>query len=206
MGFLVFIAFAWFFHKFIIRTIIRFDREPKDAHLFLLIVSTALIFTAISQNFKLGVLLGAIVAGLVFQKIRNSCSNGVKAFTSLRAITHGFLGPIFFFGIGFSVNFSSFVNGAQLTLWLLAVNFLGKFLAVLIVGKKIRLNLKAIVAVGLGLSAKFSMGIIPVQIFYSANVIDQQLFSSFVAVSTITTMIVPFTIAYIINKWRESIL
>jgi len=205
LGFLAFVAFALIFHRFIIPLITRFDREPRETHLFLLIVSTALIFTAISQNFKLGVLLGAIVAGLSLQKLQKSCNNGTKAFTALRAITYGFLGPVFFFGIGFSVNLSSFFDSFQLTLWLLVANFFGKFLAVLIVGRIAKLNLKAIIAIGLGLSAKFSMGIIPVQIFYSAKVIDQQLFSSFVAVSAITTMIVPFVLAYIITRWRQSI-
>jgi len=60
------------------------------------------------------------------------------------------------------------------------------------------------IVIGLGLSTKFSMGIIPIQIFYSAKVIDQQLFSAFVAVSTITTMIIPFTLAYIINRWKQT--
>lgn len=205
MGFLAFVAFALVFHRFIIPLIARFDRAPKDTHLFLLIVCTALIFTAISQNFRLGVLLGAIVAGLASQRFQNSSNADSKAFTTLRAVTYGFLGPVFFFGIGLSVNISSFVDSFQLTLWLLAANFIGKFLAALIVGKMIKLNLKAIAMIGLGLSAKFSMGIIPVQIFYAAKIIDQQLFSAFVGVSAITTMIVPFTLAYVINRWTSSV-
>ena len=205
IGFLPFVAFALVFHRFIIPLINRFDREPKDTHLLLLIVSTALIFTAISQNFRLGVLLGTIVAGLASQRFQKSSNADFKAFTPLRAVTYGFLGPVFFFGIGLSVNISSFVDSFQLTLWLLAANFFGKFLAALIVGKMIKLNLKAIATIGLGLSAKFSMGIIPVQIFYAAEIIDQQLFSAFVGVSAITTMIVPFTLAYVINRWTSSL-
>jgi len=206
LGFLAIVAFALFFHRSIMPLLTHFEREPEETHLFLLFVSSALIFTAISQNFRLGVLLGAILAGLALQRTKNSSCNGSKASMVLRAITYGFLGPVFFFWIGLSVNFSSFVNGSQLTLLLLAANFFGKFLAVLIVGRMVKMNLKAITVIALGLSAKFSMGIIPVQIFYSANVIDKQLFSSFVAVSAITTMIVPFTLAFIIDRWRQSIL
>jgi Kef-type K+ transport system membrane component KefB len=50
------------------------------------------------------------------------------------------------------------------------------------------------------------MGIIPVQIFYSAGLIDQELFTAFIAVSMVTTMIIPFSISYIINRWRDSII
>jgi len=49
------------------------------------------------------------------------------------------------------------------------------------------------------------MGIIPIQIFYSAGLIDPQLFSAFIAVSAITTLIIPISLSYIINRWRESI-
>jgi Ca2+-transporting ATPase len=206
LGFIIFIIFAWAFRRFVIKAIVRFDKELKEANLFLLIVSTALIFTAISQHFKLGVLMGALVAGLVFQKLQSSRNNGTKAFTTLRAVTYGFLGPVFFFSIGLEVNLLSFANALQLTFLLLAANFVGKFMAVLLVGKLAKINVKSAIIIGLGLSAKFSMGIIPVQIFYVANIIDQQLFSAFVAVSTITTIILPFTLAYLINRWRQSIL
>jgi Ca2+-transporting ATPase len=205
LGLLAFIALALVFYRLILPLIARFDEEPTDPHLFLLMVSTLLTFTIVSQTFRLGVLLGAIVAGLMFQRFLRSFNAEPRAFTTLRAIAYGFLGPVFFFGIGLNTNLSSLAGNFQLTLWLLAANFLGKFLAALIVGRMAKLNLKAIVAIGLGLSAKFSMGIIPVQIFYSAGVIDQQLFSAFVAVSTITTMIIPFSLAYIVNRWRRNL-
>jgi len=205
LGLLAFIALALVFYRLILPLITRFDEEPTDPHLFLLMISTLLTFTIVSQTFRLGVLLGAIVAGLMFQRFLRSFNAEPRAFTTLRAIAYGFLGPVFFFGIGLNTNLSSLAGNFQLTLWLLAANFLGKFLAALIVGRMAKLNLKAIVAIGLGLSAKFSMGIIPVQIFYSAGVIDQQLFSAFVAVSTITTMIIPFSLAYIVNRWRRNL-
>jgi len=205
LGTTAFIALALGFHRFILPLTARFDSEPKDQHLFLLMVSTALVFTVVSQAFKLGVLLGAIIAGLIFQKFLRTSNSEPKALTTLTAITYGFLGPVFFFGIGLSVNLSSFVRSLQLTLLLLAANFLGKFLAAFIVGRRARTNMKAVATIGLGLSAKFSMGIIPVQIFYSAGLIDQQLFSAFVAVSAITTMVIPFSLSYIVNRWRQSI-
>jgi len=205
LGLLAFTALALGFHGFILPLIARFDEEPKDPHLFLLMVSTAFIFTVVSQAFKLGILLGAIVAGLTFQRFLGSSNAEPRAFTTLRAIAYGFLGPVFFFGIGLSVSLPSLAEGFQLTLWLLAANFLGKFLGVFIVGRMAKLDLKAIAVIGVGLSAKFSMGIIPVQIFYSAGLIDQQLFSAFVAVSTITTLFIPFSLAYIVNRWRQSL-
>jgi Ca2+-transporting ATPase len=208
LGFLAFGAFALIFSKFIVPLLRRTCFMVKENQFFLLMVSIALIFTTASQVAELGVLLGAIIAGIIFQRFVSSSSIAdveAKTLSLLRATAYGFLGPIFFFGIGFSVDLSSFGKCIQLTLLLLAANFLGKFIAAFITGKMIKLNMKAVAIIGLGLSSKFSMGIIPVQIFFSANVIDQQLFSSFIAVSAITTMIVPFSLSLIINRWRQSI-
>jgi Kef-type K+ transport system membrane component KefB len=88
----------------------------------------------------------------------------------------------------------------------LGANFVGKFLSVFAVGRMADLNWREIVSIGLGLSTKFSMGIIPIQIFYSARLIDQNVFSSFVAVSTITTMIIPFSLALIVNRWKPHLI
>jgi len=205
LGFFIFIVLILIYHRLIVPLITLFNKDAKDASIFLLMISTALIFTFLSQFFKLGILLGAITAGLASQKLLRSISSEGRALSTLTAIAYGFLGPIFFFGVGLSVNLSYIIEEIHLTAWLLAANFLGKFAAAFIVGRMAKLNLKAIIAVGLGLSAKFSMGIIPVQIFYSANLIDQQLFSAFIAVSTITTIVIPFSLSYLVNKWRCNI-
>ncbi len=205
LGFLAFIALVIVFHKLILPIMARFDRKMNGQHLFLLMISIALLFTSASQYFRLGILLGAITAGLTFQGFLKSFSSESKALSALSSIAYGFLGPIFFFGIGLSVSLSALAESLQLTVWLLLANFFGKFLASFMVGRMIKLNLKAIITVGFGLSAKFSMGIIPIQIFYSAGLIDPQLFSAFIAVSAITTLIIPISLSYIINRWRESI-
>ncbi len=212
-GLCAFAGFALFFNVLVLPFIKRFDKKPRDSHAFLLIISTVLAFTAFSHYFRLGILLGAIVGGFTFQRFLNRSNSKSEAFkkplllsvASLRGVTFGLLGPIFFFGIGLGFNLSSLAESFSLMLLLLAANFIGKFVGAFMVGKMAKMNLKTIAVIGLGLSAKFSMGIIPVQIFYSAGVIDQQLFSAFIAVSTITTLTIPFSLAYIINRWRPDV-
>jgi len=167
---------------------------------------TVSLFTALSLAFDLGVLLGAIVAGIVLQRFLKESQNIKNGLAILRPVAYGLLGPVFFFGIGYSVSFQSLASTLLLTGLLLLANFVGKFLAVFAVGRMTHLSWQEIVVVGLGLSTKFSMGIIPIQIFYSAKLIDQNVFSSFVAVSAITTMIIPFTLAGIVGKWRQAFL
>jgi len=202
-GLLMLAALVILFHRLILPLAVHPNRKIGEFQLFCLMISASFLFTCISQYFGLGILLGAIVSGIVFQASLKQLDSNLSAPSALTAIAYGLLGPIFFFGVGLSVSFST--QGFQLIFWLLLANFIGKFLAAIIVGKIINLNVKSMILIGLGLSAKFSMGIIPVQIFYSANLIDQRLFSAFIAVSTITTAVIPPLLSSIINRWRESI-
>lgn len=205
IGLAALILLALIFNRLVLPFISHIDNGLRDSNLFLLMSSTALTFTLISQFFGLGLLLGSITAGLTFQRTLRSLDLEGGARRALAIVAYGLLGPIFFFEIGLGISLSSLTGSIALTLLLLLANFLGKLLAALIVGRMIGLNYKATVVIGLGLSAKFSMGIIPVQIFYSVGLIDTQLFTAFIAVSVATTMIIPFMISYIINRWKNSI-
>jgi Kef-type K+ transport system membrane component KefB len=205
LGFALFFVVALLLNQLILPWLAKFEGAPNDNHLLLLLLSSILTLVAITQSFGLGVLLGSIVAGLSFQRFLKKLDADKRVLMILRALSYGFLGPIFFFGVGLDTGLGSMASSLPLTLLLLVANFIGKFLSAYAVGRLMGMNMKSILVVGLGLSAKFSMGIIPVQIFFSAGVIDDFVFSSFIAVSTITTIIIPFSLAYIINKWRGEI-
>jgi len=140
---------------------------------------------------------------MVFQRLLRETGNSENGLAILRPVAYGLLGPVFFFEIGYGVSLQGLASTLVLTGLLLAANFIGKFLAVLIMRGMVQLSWREIFVIGLGLSTKFSMGIIPIQIFYSAKLIDQNVFSSFVAVSAITTMIIPFALASAMNRWKE---
>jgi len=204
LGVFVLLILAIIFHRLILPTLASLEVEARAYSLTMLMILVALTFTLISEYFSLGILLGAVTAGIVFQKFISK--SGGECVKLLRALAYGFLGPIFFFTIGLSITPESIVKSAMLTLWLVLANFAGKFASTIIVGVYAKMNWKEIVVVGMGLSAKFSMGIIPAQILYSAGLIDEALFTSFVGVSTITTMTIPFTLSYIVKRWREDII
>jgi len=205
LGFALFIGVALLLNRVVLPRFARFEGTPNDNHLLILLLSSVLTLVAITQSFGLGVLLGSIVAGLSFQRFLRELDADKRVLTILRALSYGFLGPVFFFGIGLDTGIDSIAASLPLTSLLLVANFIGKFLSAYIVGRLMGMSIKSILVVGLGLSAKFSMGIIPVQIFFTAGVIDEFVFSSFIAVSTITTVIIPFSLAYIINRWRGGI-
>lgn len=203
-GLAVFVAVSLILMKGVFPFLSHYEGYFQNGQLLSIIFMTVFVLTAVSISFNLGILLGAIVAGLLLQRYsRNSNFDGTL--DSLKVISYFFLGPVFFFSIGSSISLSSLGEGALITVSLLLVNLLGKYIPALIVGRQLKFDSKAIIVLGMGLSAKFSMGIIPVQILFSAGLINVQLFSSFVAVCTITTLIIPFVLGFVINKWRSSI-
>lgn len=206
LGITILIALSILLNWAIFPRLTIFEQNISVHGLTMLILLTAFIFTVISEHFNLGILLGAILAGITFQKFNLNSNVGDDAIKILRAIAYGFLGPIFFFKIGLSISLESIIGSLGLTLWLLIANFIGKFSASIIVGLYSKMNWKEMIIVGLGLSAKFSMGIIPAQILYSAGLIDDLLFTSFIGVSTLTTITIPFTLSYIVRKWRRDII
>jgi CPA2 family monovalent cation:H+ antiporter-2 len=201
-GFALFAVLALALNRVILPALTKFDGSPGDPHLLHILLGSTFVMVAISSRFGLGVLMGSIVAGLIAQRFLCACGAEKRTLGILRILGYGLFGPIFFFGIGMSTNLGSMAESATMTLLLIVANFAGKFLSALITGKIMGISLKSIAIVGLGLSAKFSMGIIPVQMFFSAGLIDKFVFSSFIAVSTITTLIVPFSLAYLINRWK----
>ncbi len=205
LGFALFVGFALLLNRLVLPWLNRFEGTPSDNHLLLLLLSSTLTLVAITQGFGLGVLLGSIAAGIIFQRFLRGLDADRRVLALLRALSYGFLGPIFFFGVGLDTGLGSIAASIPLTVLLLVANFLGKFLSAYAVGRMMGMGMKSIFVVGLGLSAKFSMGIIPVQIFFSTGVIDTYIFSSFIAVSTITTMIIPFSLAYMINRWKGEV-
>jgi len=206
LGFFVFLATVLIVQRVLFLIVVIRDKNLKDPHLLLLIMFTILFFTFISLNFRLGLLLGSLISGIISQQLLKTLNKDVKTLNTIKTVTYGFLGPIFFFGIGLNTNLSDISTNILLVLLLLAVNFGSKFVSAFIAGKIASLNLKEVILIGLGSSAKFSMGIIPVQILFSAGVIDQTVFSAFIAVSTITTMIVPFTLACGIERWKNELI
>lgn len=205
LGLVVFFGLAFFFHRVVMPWLTRLEPNCSDEQMFLLALFVAFLFTGVSILFGFGVLLGAIVGGLVFKRYLRGNDPTGKTLAILRPVAYGFLGPVFFFSIGFGVGFMGLLENYWVTILLLLANFGAKFASAYIVGKRIKLNGRSIMLIGLGLSAKFSMGIIPAQILYTSGIIDRGLFSAFVAVSAISTVTIPLTLAWLIKHWRESI-
>jgi Kef-type K+ transport system membrane component KefB len=75
-----------------------------------------------------------------------------------------------------------------------------KVFAMWVAGRK-RFKTKKSILMGIGLSAKFSIGIVIVKMFYDNMLITQELFSLIVISNIILNLIVPLLFSELIQRW-----
>ncbi|MCD6319531.1 MAG: cation:proton antiporter, partial [Candidatus Desulfofervidaceae bacterium] len=118
---------------------------------------------------------------------------------------YGFLGPIFFFWVGYTTDLTTIFRFPLLTLALFLAAFLGKMLGVYLLSFNQTLTRKEAIAVGIGLNARLTTELIVAQLLFAAHLIDKVLFTALVAASAFSTISVPLLISFILDKWKEDL-
>ena len=160
----------------------------------------------VAERFDLGLVIGAVVAGIILQPyLAQNTKTGMSAFTTVRAIAYGFLGPIFFFWVGYTTDLTTIFCFPLLTLALFLAAFLGKMLGVYLLTFNQTLTKKEAIAIGIGLNARLTTELIVAQLLFAAHLIDEVLFTALVAASAFSTLSVPLLTSFILDKWKEEL-
>ncbi len=122
----------------------------------------------------------------------------------IKSVTYGIFAPIFFLWIGLSIDVQVLQSNFLVILAIVVVSALAKIIAsVLARGKN--MNVRESVLLGIGLSVRFSTGIVIVKIFLDSGFIDERLYSTIIASSVVFTLLVPFVFSKLLNTWKEHI-
>ena len=172
---------------------------PRIEDFFLFTLFVFFLFTSIGSFSSLET-IGALLAGI---GTRNFLPKNLLEIIeeSIKFIGYGFFGLIFFLWVGLSINFFSIAKAPLLTFLILLVGMTAKILASVIAGRK-EMGMKKSILLGIGLSVRFSTGLIITSLLFTQHLIDSLLFSSLVAASTLSTLIIPFLFSFLIKKMR----
>lgn len=145
-------------------------------------------------------IMGALMAGLYFEKSRV----GVIAYNEIRlicgAMTNGFFGPLFFVFIGIQVDMIAVLDTPIFLAALFAVAMAGKIAGAAVPGLACGLSRREALSVGVGLSARGAIELVFVGIAYQSGVFAAQagfngivdsLYSNLILVGILTTLAVP---------------
>ncbi len=124
-----------------------------------------------------------------------------KIESEIKTMCYGFFAPIFFIGIGLSIDINYVLAFPFLLLLVILTSNGAKLLGSYLVARK-ELGLKNSILLGIGLSARFSTSIIVIKILFENNIIDNKLYSIIIASSIIFTFVVPILLSTLLARWK----
>ena len=203
-GVIIFFLVTFVVARVIIPRFAKFATKFKTAEFeFTLLLLGALTFSILAEALHLHFILGAFVAGLLF----DSGIAGDHTYTEVKkritAVTTGFLAPIFFASIGMHLHLSAITEIPLFLTLLILVAFFSKIVGSGLPAYWTGLSKKEAWAVGVGMSARGAVELIIAKVALEAGLFEmpqplppevEHLFSAIVIVALVTTLATPFAL------------
>ncbi len=201
VGVAVFVLVAWVSYRWLLAPLSRW--LPKRPRNLIMLAMVALFgFGGFAESASLGMVVGAITAGILMRPVfAKAGAAGETATHAVQAVSYGFLGLIFFFWVGLSVDLSSLVQAPTLAILLFLAAFVGKLVGVFLMVPMKRLSVREAWIIGIGLNARLTTEIIVAQLLFNAKLIDVNLFTALVAASSLSTILVPLLFTLLVRAW-----
>jgi len=197
---LVFLLYRW-----IVTPLLQRIGGDK-ASLMLMTVIVLFGLSGIAEWIGLGSVIGAIMSGIVMQPaFKMMGRDGTSLLESIHTYSYSFWGILFFLWIGMSVDIGGVLHYPLLVLGLFAAAVLGKLGGIFLLVPMGKLKSKEALLVGIGLNARLTTEIIVAKLLLDAHLIDEKVFTALVAVSSLSTVMIPLLFATFAKLWGESL-
>jgi len=202
---ILFTAAAWAVHRWILVPLSHW-LKVRVANLILLTIIILFVFGGFAEHSDLGLVVGAIVAGMLMRPVFNSAGDvGKQATKAVRAVSYGFFGIVFFLWIGMSVDLSGMLKAPELAILLFLAAFAGKIIGIFFMVPLGQLSGKEAWTIGIGLNARLTTEIIVAKLLLDAHLIDIELFTALVAASSVSTIVVPLLFSLMVSSWKKEL-
>lgn len=206
IGVTIFIAIAVISFYWVLPAI-RNWLPQRTRNLILLSVLVLFGFGGFAEYSNLGIVVGAIIAGMLLRPIYNQTRDiGKQTYQTIQSFSYGFFGMIFFFWVGLSVDLGGMAAEPELAILLFLAAFVGKLIGVFIMVPMHKLTVHEAWAVGIGLNARLTTEIIVAKLLLDAHLIDSHVFTALVAASSLSTIIVPLAFTVMVRRWGDKLL
>ena len=200
-----FVALAWAGHRWLVQWLGRLlPRRPRN----LMFLSVVVLFTlgGFSELTRLGMVVGAITAGVLMRpEVNRSGEVGAKLMDAVQSMSYGFLGLVFFFWVGLSVDLGHLLHNPALAVVLYLAGTIGKLLGVFMMVPMGKLSVREAWTVGIGLDARMTTEIIVAKLLLTAGLIDAELFTALISAASFTAITVPLAFTLLVRKWGDSL-
>ena len=190
------IGFNWLLQK-LIRKGLRIQRWSEKLvevlgteALFGVLVVFVLAFGSVSEALGFHFVIGAFFAALLIDRDFFLAARYNEIDHTLRSITDGFLGPVFFATLGLGFNAST-VRSLDFVAVVLVVSVLSKLLSGWLGARLIGLDSTQSWGIGIILNGRGVMELVIASIAYQRGFISQGLFSTLIVMGVFTTILTP---------------
>jgi P-type Ca2+ transporter type 2C len=203
LGSLVFIGMIWVFYRWIVDFLGKWmSRRPRNLMLLSIIVLFG--FSGISEFVGLGMIVGAIVSGIIMKPEYNKFRKvGEEVEHNIQIESYGFLGLLFFFWVGLHADLKGIAEEPVLVILLFSAAFFGKLLGTFIMVPIKKFTGREAWLIGIGINARLTTEIIVVQLLFHAKVIDVHLYTALLASSSASSILVPLIFTFLVSKWGD---
>lgn len=201
----VFLFAAWLSYRWLATWLARLlPRRPRNLTLLSMLIMFG--FGGFAEYSELGMVVGAIVGGIIMRPVFNNMALvGEQTTLTIRSITYGFFGLLFFFWVGLSVNLEGLLTSPTLAILLFLAAFVGKLIGVAVMVPLGKVSWREAWTIGIGINARLTTEIIVAKLLLDAKLIDTDLFTALVAASSLSTVLVPILFTLLVRKWREQL-
>lgn len=201
LGLVIFVSSAWVLFRWVLPAIENWlPRRPRN--LMLLAILILLGMGGFSQFSSLGMVVGAIVAGVLIRPVFSLAGEiGEQTTRAIQTLAYGFFGVVFFFWVGLSVDLGGMLREPTLAILLFLAAFVGKLLGIFTMVPMGKLSAREAWVIGIGLNARLTTEIIVAKLLFDAHLIDVHLFTALVAASSLSTLVVPLLFTFLIDRW-----
>jgi len=201
----LFLVLAWLAYRWLVPFLSSW-LPRRQSNLVLLAVLILFMFGGYSEYANIGMIVGAITAGVLLQPTFNRMGVvGEKSTQTIRAISYGFFAPVFFFWVGLSVDLEGMLDAPGLVILLYLAGTIGKLLGAFMMVPMKKLTIREAWVVGVGLDARMTTEIIVAKLLLDAELIDLNLFTALVAAASFTALTVPLGFALLIRQWGDQL-
>ncbi len=201
LGFGLFFVLAFLVGRYLVpRVYSLLARMQTGEAAFAVAVTIAIAFAVLAEQMGLPSFIGAFVAGMLLRETGKGLRTWARVEGILSGITLGFLAPVFFVLIGFSVDFGEAWSVVGVLVGLTAVALFAKVLGSYLPARMSGLGRNESLAIGSMMMGKGAMELVFAQLAYDNGVIGKDLFSALVLMAFVSTLLAPIAFRHYYNR------
>ncbi|MBI3032706.1 cation:proton antiporter [Candidatus Woesearchaeota archaeon] len=178
-------------------------KEHNPVAVFSTVLVIGLIIALVSEQFGLGPIIGAFIAGIIIQIADKDKKEEHTIVNELKILTFALVIPFFFLNIGLHFDYTAILQNSWFVILVILVATIGKVLGAMAVTPLTDLSLKQTHLIGWGMNSRGAVELIIAEIARSSGIISIKIYSAIVAMTIFTTLIFPIILKKTVQQNRN---